>query len=934
MRSFSLLLCLLLAVLACAITTPIHAQTAEISHRLKKLYDFEDTDDRGRKIGYRDNLLPRNWYVIGRKAIGEAEGFHISPLNQALETRLGYPHYADVAFDNLVKSSGDFSLRLSMSGGNTGAFVQQGAINVKPESDYRVSANVYTEKLEHAWAEVRAYFVDRDGRPIAESLERSEPISTNGQWTEASIKLVGDYPNATSIGIELHILQPNLDPDDPIGLNQVVPADIHGAAWFDDVAVWELPSVHITVGNRTHIVKAPDKPVLQARVRDLTGRRLYSTTTVYNHRMEVVDTDEDDVEEEGWSWTPDLDGKYGWYWADLEIYEVDASNQKRMQVARTLAGFLWLPPGPTGAGDDRARFTLLAEDVPTDHLPLVAELMEQAGMTSLVVSGWERHGTPESTAARAKILEMIARDLLVRRGNTVISFWPIPVELAAKADVDVGDPLNLLAKPNEAWKDYAKPFLSSLGQRMHNWQVGSSSHPQAFLARDLKNDIEQARIGIRQFAPSPNLVVPWRLDQPNRDGDLTPIDSYAVAWPQGVVPDRLADTMADWPTPPERVRLDIELADAIDMVHERRIADLMLRVLHAWEHNAGAVAISKPWTEAYERHTALTPDPTLGVWVNLTRQLEGQRVIGRMPLGPGLNGMILDGQQGGMLVVWNEKAAADPAEVTLYLGGAPTAVDPYGNTAPLNTIDGKQTLIVGQTPTIIRDIDPRLAMLRAGFVLDEPFIQSLQIAHRRVLKIHNPWPRTLNGHFTFTGPEDWTTQPQRKHISIAPGDTVEIPIAMRFPIHEDGGHKALTADFVFNVGQDYDVTLSTPIELGLQGVSFDAAVIAEPGNEPGTIDAIVTLTITNTAEARQSLNVFAGLAGHARREMIIPGIAPGEFVSRRIRFKDVGDQIGKFPLRCGVRESNGPAVLNKTMELLPPRKAKDPPPGIAEVPNE
>lgn len=933
-RSFSLLLCLLFAALGCIVAMPGYAQVAETSHRLKKLYDFEDVDDRGRKIGYRENLLPRNWYIIGRRAIGEPAGFHDSPLNQSLESRLGYPNFAEVAFDNLIKKSGDFSLRLSMTGGNTGAFVQQGAINVKPESDYSVTANVYTDKLEHAWAEVRAYFVDRDGNMIVESMKRSGPISTNGQWTEASIKLVGEYPSAASVGIELHVLQPRKDQADPIGQNQIVPADIHGGAWFDDVAVWELPSVNLTTGSRTHIIKAPEKPVLRARVRDLTGTRLYSYTTVYNHRMEVVDTDEDAVEEESWSWTPNLGRRYGWYWADLEIYEVNDSNQKRTQVARTLAGFLWLPPGQMNVGDDRARFTLIAEDVPTEHLPLIADLMERGGLTSLVASGWERHGTPQSTAERARMLESIARDLLVRRGKTVISFWPIPVELAASADTELDDPLNLLTKPINRWHDYAKPFLSSLGQRLNQWQVGSSSHPQAFLARDLKTDLEAARIGIRLLAPNPSLIAPWRLDQPNRDGELSPFDTYALAWPQGVLPERLAETMSDWPTPPERVRLDIALADAIDMVHERRVADLMLRVLHAWEQDAAAIGINKPWTEAYDRYTALTPDPVLGAWINLTRQLEGQRVIGRMPLGPGLKAMILDGEQGGMLAVWNETAEAEPAQVTLYLGEAPTTVDPFGNTAPLDAVDGRQTITVGQTPTIIRGIDPRLALFRAGFVLDEPFVQSLQVAHRRVLKIHNPWPRTLNGHFTFTGPEGWTIQPQRKHISIAPGDTAEVPIAMRFPIQENGGLKPLTADFAFNVGDDYQVTLRTPVELGLEGMTFDAAVIAEPGKVPGTIDALVTLTITNTSDQRQSLNVFAGLAGHARREMIIPGIAPGEFVSRRIRFKDVGEQIGKFPLRCGVRESNGPAVLNQTIELLPPRKAKDPPAGIAEVPAE
>ncbi|MGB0768551.1 MAG: hypothetical protein ACPGYV_12690, partial [Phycisphaeraceae bacterium] len=611
-----------LALSLCAGFTA-QAQVAEHSHRLVKLYDFEDTDDRGNKIGFRDNLLPRNWYVIGREAIGEGERFHQTPLNHALESRMGYPLFSEVKFDRTIKASGDFSLKLGVSGGNTGAFIQHNAVIVKPESDYRVTARVYTQKLEHAWAEMRAYFVDVQGRPIVESMQRSEPINDNDAWTELSVKLVGDYPKAACIGIELHIIQPKMSRDDPIGEHQIVPEDIAGGAWFDDVAVWELPSVSLATGVRTNIIRAPEKPTLKARVRDLTGQRLHSVTTVYNHRLEVVDTDEDVIEEEHWSWTPDLAGRYGWYWADLQIFELGLGNRRTL-VARTLAGFLWLAPGSSATGDDRSRFSLVAEDVPTDHLPLVAEIMTQTGLTGLVVSGWERGGDPESTARRARIIEPLARDLLVRRGQTVVSFWPLPAELAARAGIDATDPMNLLTKTGDHWHDFAKPFLAPLGQRLNRWQVGSSRYPQTAFARDLADDLLQARRGIRLFAPSPRLVAPWRLDQPARTDELDPYDTYAVAWPQGIVPGKLVEAMADWPTPPQRVRLDIELADAADMVHERRVADLTLRVLHAWEHQAADLGIHKPWTNAHERHTSLTPDPVLGVWVNLARQLEGQ----------------------------------------------------------------------------------------------------------------------------------------------------------------------------------------------------------------------------------------------------------------------------------------------------------------------
>ncbi len=917
-------------MLSLSLAQTAHAQIAESTHRLKKRYDFEDADDRGNKIGFSDELLPRNWYVIGRKALGQKDEFHDIPLHQSLESRTGYPHYAAVGFDRAQKYSGDFSLKLGVSGGRTGAFVQHAAIDIKPQSDYRVSTQVHTRDLKHAWAQLRAYFIDKHGRRIEDSLRMSDPITSDAGWSVASVKLTGDYPDAAYIGIEVHVIQPGMDTDDPIGDHQVVPSDINGAAWFDDISVWELPSVSLSTETRTNIINAPDRPVLHARVRDLTGQRMHAVISVYNHRYELVDKLEEKIDKELKPWTPDLGERYGWYIAEIEIFEVDRNNRPTLAVARTLAGFLWLGPGGTAGSEDRSRFTLVAEDVPTEQLPLVVELMQQSSLTGLVVSGWERNGTPKSTAERARMLEPIARDLLLRQGRVAVSFWPVPVELAGRIGVDASDPLNILTTPVEKWSDFAKPFLSPLGQRQVHWQVGSSSTPQAFLSRDLASDLEEARKGLRTAAPSPQLIVPWRLDQLSRTGEIAPSDAFVIAWPQGITHDKLAPAMADWPKPPTSTRLDIELAPASEQSHERRITDLMLRVLHAWELEAGSVGIAKPWTEAHERRDAFMPDPVLGVYINLARQLSGQRVIGRMPLAPGLHALILDGKQGGMLAVWNQRADDEPVNLNLYLGQAPVAVDPFGNNTPLQTDNGKHQLTVSKTPTIIRNIDPRLALFRAGFSLDEPFIDSLQIAHVRTLRIHNPWPRTLNGVYTITGPDGWSIQPQRKHLAIAPGDTLEVPISIRFPIHEDGGHKPLTADLVFNVGEDYQVSLYTPMQLGLRGVDFDASVIVEPGKEPGTSDAIVTLNITNTSDQRQSLSLFAGLQGHARRELILPGIEPGEFLSRQLRFKDVGNQIGKSPLRCGVRESNGPAVLNKTLELLGPRSAANEP-ALVEV---
>ena len=141
------------------------------------------------------------------------------------------------------------------------------------------------------------------------------------------------------------------------------------------------------------------------------------------------------------------------------------------------------------------------------------------------------------------------------------------------------------------------------------------------------------------------------------------------------------------------------------------------------------------------------------------------------------------------------------------------------------------TVELTETPTFITGIDPTLARFRAGFTLDQPFILSTQTAHPRTLRLTNPWPMTVTGRLTITGPAGWTIRPFTHTFSIAPGRALDLPVDLRFPVNEAAGDKELTAELELTADRAYRVAVSTPLTVGLEGVRFEPTLARRAGGE-------------------------------------------------------------------------------------------------------
>lgn len=883
--------------------------------RLVHYFDFEE-----RKLGnYED--LPMHWYVTGRSPQSADPNFNRQPHHQALVKRDGFPEWTDVRFDSTAARSGKYGFKLGLNGGNAGAFLEIGTLPAVPTSDYQVNAWVKTEALDRAGARVVAYFIDMHGVEVPGSRTASAFLQRANDWTEVSLKLTGDFPTAAWIGLELEVLQPQTSLDDPLGKQQIVLRDVVGAAWFDDIGIWQLPHVEVSTQSPVNVIRGPQKPQLAVDVRDLTGQRLIAEVKIYDHRRRVVAQQERRIgagEPMHWRWTPELPA-FGWYMVDLVVVEDAPVTQVRGPIARTVSAMLWMPQPRPLPKADRYRFALAAEELPSTELALLPGILDAAGIDSVVMSAWARDTTLDSLADRQQEIDDALRNILTAGRSVTMSLHPVPKELAEQEGVESSHPLNVLRSDQKAWMPYVAPVLMRQGQRVRHWQLGQSQNAEAFFYGDLPALLSNVDREFSALAPQPKLILPWRLDQARRP-DLSDEVVLAMDVPMAVTPEHIDAHLREWKTPASSYWLYLHEPPADAVAHEGRVTDLALRMIHGWEAGAAALALPKPWTAALERRNAVWPDPLLGVFSNVAQRLADRRLVGRLALGAGLDGMIFDAvpgsDRGGMLVACNYGADADDAIIDMYLGERPTVVDVFGNRSEVPLVDGRHRLQLGPDPLFIEGIDPELAKFRASFRITPSFVEALQQPHQHELALFNPWTRTISGSLRFTGPEGWNVSPQRHFFSLSPGQNLLLPITMTFPFAELAGPKTLRAAFDFTAEQHYEIELTAPLELGLVDVRFDPTVGLTPSAAGGDLmDAEVVCVITNTGEKPRSLSVFTNARNHPREERTVANLMPGQSIVRRFQYKGLSPTDRAQPLRTGIRELNGPAVLNRVLPL-------------------
>jgi hypothetical protein len=896
------------------------------SERLVRLFDFEPT----RREIY---AIPRYWDLAqdGSRAAGGP--------------RPGFPMFNRAELDDSVAYAGTGSVRLDARAGSTCLRLDAGVVPVFSRTEYVISAKVRTRGMtpDGARAAILARFLDKSCTPIPGAEARSELVA--GQdWTTVTALLPGALDSAAFLQVDLVLLQPEQFRAAALGKHQVWPQDLDARAWFDEVAVVQLPRVTINAGSPTNIIGAPERPKISVSIRDLTGQTLTAKLTVQDAAAKTVDAQEQRLlsGQATWECTPRLPA-LGWYRATLEL----ESGGRR--VGSTYVDFAWLPSAEAAPiGPDRARFGLICPTLPLDQAAITAPMVEACGAGFVSLPVWRSGLTLEAIRPLLDRMVPLVGALRTRGAEVAIAFPSTPAELVANTHTEPSEPGAAFAASEQLWSGYLLPLIDKFGQGVQRWHIGEPGQRAA-----PEPGIAALRSFLERLVPGPIVGV-----TASPDFGTAPVGvagEQLVSVPCSIPVDALETFFSGWSggEPPVARTYILETLPQ-EFSPADRAAALTKAMVAFWgftarpEASDARLAIRAPWRWGTPDRPAPIPGPELAVWRNTIDRLQGRRIVGRLPAAAGIAAYILAPAEGasggaGAIVAWQTQPGAVNQTLEAYLADGPvTLVDMWGNSTPLNPVWAAATtpeqagsntrapivhrVPISADPVFIDGVDVGLSQLIASFGLDPAFISCTPEEHEIVLHLANPWRQRVDGRITILEPggltspdpakrdRTWRISPRSVPFSMPPGQETRIPITMALSGIEEAGPRDFIAELELSGQREYTpVRLRTTIDLRLEQLELDLSYRFAP--TPEGPDLVVEAQVTNKGQAPGTVELAGFGKGYPRSKASISDLATGDSATRRFVFPGGAARLKGQSVSVSVQDTETLARITRSIVI-------------------
>lgn len=937
-------LALAAATLSLALETPAQTQPAPTrasdasrpaaAGRIVRFFDFEERETN-------PNPVPRFW---------------TRNQDQADRPHPGFPRFNSIELDELQDEPAATRgcVRLSTRGGSTSLLLDGGVIPIFKDADYLVGARVRTQGLEHARAAVAVRFLDEALRPIASSERLSEPVISEGHWTNLSVNIKGNSPNAAFVQFELLLLQPDQLNSLSAGASTQVPRainhaielrkqDLAGSAFFDDVSIVQLPRLELSTQSLTNIIAAPDLPTVRLLVRDLTGEALTGKLMLLDASGRTVDTRAIDIGE-GRSqkdWNPALPG-YGWYRAVLDM------SNSMSRVGATYIDFAWLPPraepapGSVFGGSTPApRFWLLSRDVPESAYRSLASACLDVRVDGLGIPVWTPDLTVSLVPVRSKSLRPLVDSFRSEHLDLAFSLPIVPESASDPKALIAPDPWTMLSSKPTSAHALLDQFLDDYGQTVQRWQVGWFGQRVLPTLSAFTSDLSTIESTLGKLVPGPIVVVPTPLEELNAISAVPGFEP-AVFMPHDALPASCALAIDSWKGqsasgPPETRRLLAALASAPerDLDAADAAAALAKRAVRVWasatatrselpSRETVSLALVDPWSVRNDRSTQLMPRPELAAWRAVIDRLANRRFVCEFPLpGAGEAYLFADrsgSKDSGLLVLWNDASLPEQVKLQNYLGSGPIQlIDVFGNAAPLND-PAQSPIAISSSPLFVEGVDAELLHFVAKFTIDPPLLSMISPETQHNIQVTNTWPVPVSGTLHLLEPgglsnsarrdRTWRINPRTFGFALAPGETASLPMSVSFGAAEEVGTKPFVFSVQLAAGHSYEpFRVAARMELGLRDISF--SVTATPrGN-----DVVLEATISNQSRAPLTLVMTAFPPEMPRQLVDVGEVLPGNQVIHRFTLRNVYPAHKGQRIPVSIADSEAGVRINRSVAI-------------------
>lgn len=893
------------------------------AERVVRLFNFDEPTP---------NPVPDHW-VRAQDASGRPvplptppKGKPKPPVEVPAGARPGFPPINEAEIDHDVAYSGGQSVRLPTRGGSTSLQLTSGVLPVFSDADYRVTAQIRTQGLTVARALVVVRFLDAEGRPVGTEYQ-TPPIISEGEWKQVAVEVAGGERSAAYLQLELLVLQPRQMGASP-GPWYVWEEDYSGAAWFDDVAVMQLPRIDFRTKQPGGVVVRPERPAFDISVRDLTGEALLFDLSVVDSRGRVVDHT---VREAGSGksslvWEPAVD-RLGWYRATLDV------QSGGHRVGGRTVDFVYVED-TAGSGPESVpklmKFGVALDDTPPGGESAIRPLVRGLGVGAASVPLWPMGIAAGEAGKRVERITPVVEGLTAELREITLSIEGVPPEIAGSARANATDVLTACKAPGGVRAEVLAllaPAMEKYGPSIRRWEFGRAGQIAAAGRANLADDVSALQRAISKMVPGPLLVVGAAPEQGARalpSGQT----ALAIGLDSGSEPRAAGQLVDAWRTSSpaaSELRLVLEEPGVAAFGAGESASHAAKSMIEAYAAITKAspcgskIWVRQPWNWSEAQPC---PTPAFATERNVINQVAGRECVGEYPLGDGLRCLIFGpapGRKTGVLVAWNE-SAGDVEHAEVRLGERMQVIDQWGNALEASSGAGRGVVLnLGREPVFVTGVDVDLARLLSSVKLEPAVLSSDGQRQDLAIVVRNPFAKPVSGQATILEPgllpegkgvdREWLIQPRSSRFAIGPGETVRLPVSVAFSTSEESGRRDFVIEFELSGDKAFaPVKLRLPVWIGLEQLKVELTSRPAPG--PQGPDVAVDVYVTNAGGKAVSLDITGFAPGQPRARSSVKDLAAGNHTSRRLVFKDAAATLSGKRIVVSVADVESGAKLN------------------------
>jgi len=823
-----------------------------------------------------------------------------------------FPGFAGGAFDVQVGHSAPPSFHLMSRGRNVAYQYSGPETRVRPLSSYRVDGFIRPDRLGHARACLCAYFVDRHGTPLLDTLVRTPfiegPGAPGNEWVPIELFLPSAPVEAQTIGLVAWVLQQSTWDTSTPARRRIVRSDVHGGAWFDDLVIYRAPRAELQTGIPGNVMTPDDPSELLVVVADHDGEALAG-------RVSIESADGGGVGEfpvpipEGGCFEPIKIPvgtlPPGFYRARLEVFAGSF-----LIVSRTMdfvrVGPLWR------SADSAARSFGVVVDWRTRSAPAAERaLLQRQSVRSVKLPVWTGMEEPPTTAEQQRETDRFLRDLS-RKGfvMTAMLVGP-PGPIVERYGAYTRPLIDLLSDDPNVWSDELAVVAAPYAEMYRWWQVGPDGSSVTETGDRFATAAGQLRGALRRFITAPRLTAPAASID---DANSLPLPVEQLSLTLGV--DIHSHWFGERIERVKRMGYDHVSAFVPPLPVERfqrvpRLADWAQRIIAARHAGVNTVYVPQTW---HTRDTVFGPvtEPLEEFMVLRTiADILGDASPGqRVDIAEGVRCLAFHSGDSTILAVWDVLAPAQGRVHAVQWGRALAMVDLWGRSTLLKRDEhGRQLLPLTGTPVFVTGVERWLVEFATALAFTPAHVESGREMVRHTFELSHTGPQAITGHGVFEAPPSLEVTPKAFSVNLLPGRTERIELQIRYPHNEPAGQKTILAKMSL-MSDSYYVEAPLTVEVGLADVEVFGMAVVEGD------DLVLRHVVSNRSRGVLSFRGSTAVPGHERQYRPFANLNPGDTQSVEYRISGGAELVGRR-VRLVLHELNdGPRVHN--LELTVP----------------